>query len=43
MQVLGAPLAAGFLALDGVGGIAGWRWLFILEGCPSVLLGGAFW
>jgi MFS family permease len=25
--------------MDGVGGLAGWQWLFILEGIPSVLLG----
>jgi MFS family permease len=26
-------------SMEGVGGLAGWRWLFILEGIPSVLLG----
>ena len=24
--------------MDGVGGLAGWRWLFILEGLPAILL-----
>jgi hypothetical protein len=42
-QVLGAPLAAAILLLDGRGGLAGWRWLFLLEGVPSVLLAGAMW
>lgn len=26
-------------SMGGVGGLAGWQWLFILEGIPSVLLG----
>jgi MFS family permease len=38
-QALGAPLAAGLLSLHGVAGISGWRWLFIIEGIPSVLMG----
>lgn len=38
-NVLGAPLAAGFLAMDGIGGLRGWQWLFMLEGVPPVLLG----
>ena len=31
LQVIGAPLAAGLLALDGCFGLAGWQWLFIVE------------
>jgi len=38
-NVLGAPLAAGFLAMDGLAGLHGWQWLFLLEGFPSVILG----
>lgn len=30
-------LAAGFLKMDGLGGIAGWRWLFIIEGGVTVI------
>ena len=25
--------------MDGVGGVAGWRWIFILEGIVTFLLG----
>ncbi|KAL4908484.1 hypothetical protein BDW74DRAFT_166151 [Aspergillus multicolor] len=32
-------LAAGISKMDGVGGYAGWRWIFILEGLVTVLLG----
>ncbi|KAL4804263.1 major facilitator superfamily domain-containing protein [Aspergillus unguis] len=32
-------LAAGIAQMDGVGGQAGWRWIFILEGIVTVLLG----
>lgn len=29
LQVIGAPLAAGLLYLDGHGGLRGWQWIFI--------------
>ncbi|KAK7418582.1 hypothetical protein QQZ08_011166 [Neonectria magnoliae] len=32
-------LAAGIAEMDGVGGLEGWRWIFILEGLATVLLG----
>ena len=35
-QVLGAPLAAAILAMDGAAGLKGWQWLFILEGGATV-------
>jgi MFS family permease len=38
--VVGAPLSGAILqSMNGVGGIKGWQWLFILEGFPSVILG----
>ena len=37
--VVGGPLSGALLGLHGLGGIAGWRWLFIIEGIPAVLLG----
>jgi len=36
-------LAYGISFMNGVGGYAGWRWLFILEGIPSVILGFVNW
>jgi len=39
--VIGAPVSGAILGLNGVAGIQGWQWLFILEGVPSVLLGFA--
>jgi MFS transporter, ACS family, tartrate transporter len=42
--IIGGPLSAALLSMDGFAGLAGWRWLFILEGVPSVVLGVvAFW
>ena len=38
-QVIGAPLAAGLLALDGVGNLDGWQWLFLAEGIPTLAFG----
>ena len=37
-SVIGLPLSGTLLKLDGVMGISGWRWLFILEGLPAVIL-----
>ncbi|KAH6951695.1 major facilitator superfamily domain-containing protein [Fusarium avenaceum] len=34
-------LAAGIAQMDGVGGLEGWRWIFILEGIVTVVLGVA--
>lgn len=34
-------LAAGIAKMDGVGGYEGWRWIFILEGIVTVVLGVA--
>lgn len=40
-QVLGAPLAAAILSMDGLGGLRGWQWLFLLEGGATVAFGVA--
>ena len=42
--VVGAPLAGVILSINGWQGLAGWQWLFLLEGVPAVLLGlVVFW
>ncbi|MBO1805976.1 MFS transporter [Leucobacter ruminantium] len=40
-NIIGAPLGGALLQLDGLGGLHGWQWMFIIEGLPAVLL--AFW
>ena len=37
--VIGSPVSGAILGLDGVGGLAGWQWLFLLEAIPAVLMG----
>ena len=37
--IVGGPLSAALFTLDGMGGLAGWQWIFVAEGIPSVLLG----
>jgi MFS transporter, ACS family, tartrate transporter len=37
-SVIGAPLSANLLRLDGWLGPAGWQWVFLAEGMPAVLL-----
>jgi ACS family tartrate transporter-like MFS transporter len=41
--VIGAPISGLLLGLDGMMGLRGWQWLFIIEGIPSVLLGIITW
>jgi MFS family permease len=37
-NIVGAPLGGALLMLDGLGGLHGWQWMFIIEGLPAVLL-----
>jgi ACS family tartrate transporter-like MFS transporter len=39
-QVIGGPVGGALLGLRGVAGLAGWQWLFLIEGLPAVVLGG---
>jgi ACS family tartrate transporter-like MFS transporter len=38
-SLIGAPLSTWLLHLDGVLGLAGWRWMFIIEGLPACVVG----
>lgn len=31
-------LATAIIRMDGIGGLAGWRWIFILEGIATVII-----
>ncbi|HEX8096927.1 MAG TPA: MFS transporter [Pyrinomonadaceae bacterium] len=37
--VVGGPASGALLSLNGAGGLAGWQWLFLVEGIPAVVLG----
>ncbi len=37
--VVGGPISGALLRLDRAGGLAGWQWLFLVEGLPAVVLG----
>lgn len=38
--VIGAPVSGLLLSMHGLGGLAGWQWLFIMEAVPAVILSG---
>jgi MFS transporter, ACS family, tartrate transporter len=37
----GAPISTALLELDGIWGLAGWKWMYIAEAVPTVLVGVA--
>jgi MFS family permease len=39
----GGLLAYAILLMDGVAGLPGWRWVYIIEGCLSILIGPLIW
>lgn len=38
--VIGGPLSGALLGLHPAAGLAGWQWMFLMEGIPAILLGG---
>jgi MFS transporter, ACS family, tartrate transporter len=36
---LGAPLSTGLMELDGIWGLAGWKWMYLVEAAPTVAIG----
>jgi MFS transporter, ACS family, tartrate transporter len=37
--IVGGPISGALLTLDGAGGLAGWQWMFLLEGLPAAAMG----
>ena len=42
-MIVGAPVSEALLGLHGRLGLAGWQWLFLIEGLPAVILGFVAW
>jgi MFS transporter, ACS family, tartrate transporter len=38
-SVIGGPVSGWLLNMDGLGGLQGWQWMFIIEGLPAVVIG----
>ncbi|GLR88760.1 MFS transporter [Bradyrhizobium iriomotense] len=38
-SLISGPLSSAILQMDGIWQLAGWQWLFIIEGLPAVVLG----
>jgi ACS family tartrate transporter-like MFS transporter len=37
--IIGGPLSGALLSMNGTGNLAGWQWLFLVEGLPAIVLG----
>src|ERR1700729_206358 len=37
--VIGSPMSGAILGMDGMLGLGGWQWIFLLEALPAILLG----
>ena len=37
--IIGAPLSGYLLDMNGIGGLKGWQWMFLIEGIPAIILG----
>jgi len=40
-SVIGSPISSALLRMNGVGGLHGWQWLFLMEAIPAIILGCA--
>ncbi|GAA1128657.1 MFS transporter [Microbacterium natoriense] len=38
-NMIGAPLSGALLELDGLAGLHGWQWMYLIQGLPAVLFG----
>ena len=38
-NAIGAPISGLLLKMDGVWGLQGWQWMYIIEGLPAILMG----
>jgi ACS family tartrate transporter-like MFS transporter len=42
-SVIGAPVSGLLLGLDGIGGLKGWQWMFLLEAVPALIMAVVVW
>lgn len=42
-SLIGGPIAGLLLQMDGFLNLAGWQWMFLIEGAPAIVLGFVVW
>lgn len=40
---IGSPMGGALMELDGLAGLHGWQWMFLVEGLVTILVGGLVW
>jgi MFS family permease len=41
--IIGSPVGGALMELDGLGGLHGWQWMFLVEGLVTILVGVLVW
>lgn len=41
--VIGSPISGSLLKMEGIGGLHGWQWLFLIEAIPAIVIGVVVW
>lgn len=41
--VIGNPIGGALMKMNGIAGLHGWQWMFLLEGLPSIIVGVILW
>ena len=42
-SLISGPVSSIIMQMHGIGGLPGWKWLFIMEGIPAIIIGFVFW
>jgi MFS family permease len=41
--IIGSPVGGALMELQGLAGLRGWQWMFLVEGLVTILIGGVVW
>jgi MFS transporter, ACS family, tartrate transporter len=42
-SLISGPVSSLVMQMNGIGGLPGWKWLFVMEGIPAIIIGFVVW